>query len=330
MKVGNFFVFGFHGYQLPRWVIDFEKRFGLGGVIFFDYYCQTKKYENNIESPEQVRKLCASVHALASRPLIFVDQEGGKVRRLKQEKGFVPYPSQTQYNKLTRSEKESASRASFHELKELGFDYNLAPVIDINFNPENSDIGKVERSYSSKSEDIRENVGIVAAAAQEAGLKLCLKHYPGVGGSKQNAHHELTDLSDSLTAEQEELFYELAPKIPGKTVLVSHGIIRQWEPGTPMTMSQVGLGRLRARVPDALLISDDMQMQGLQLKYGSKEGSLLGLRAGLDLVLIGNNMLNQEAESVGYAEHVANAAEHDGAFRARLLEAEKRIQSRKS
>lgn len=330
MKVGNFFVFGFHGYELPRWVVEFEKKYGLGGVIFFDYYCQTKKFENNIESPEQVRRLCRSVHALESRPLIFIDQEGGRVRRLKQEKGFQPYPSQFQYNKLPREEKIAASRLAFRELKELGIDYNLAPVIDLNFNPENSDIGKVERSYSDKPEEIRENVRIVADAAKEAGIKLCLKHFPGVGGSKHNAHHELTDLSDSLTPEQEQLFYDLAPIIPGKTVLVSHGIMRQWEPGIPMTMSKVGIGRMRARVPDALLISDDLQMQGLQLKFGSKVASVNGLTAGLDLILIGNNMLNQEAESFAYAEYVTEAVEKGGELRERLAEADRRIASRKS
>jgi beta-N-acetylhexosaminidase len=91
---------GFFGSTLPKWIKDFESKYGLGGVILFDYYVQTKKYENNIFSLEQLKELCSEIKALPSSPLIFIDQEGGKVRRLKSKLGFEELPSAKSFNLL--------------------------------------------------------------------------------------------------------------------------------------------------------------------------------------------------------------------------------------
>ena len=115
------------------------------------------------------------------------------------------------------------------------------------------------------------------------------------------------DISDSLRAEQEELFYRLSPKMFGDAVLVSHAIVRQWDADNPTTLSPAGLGRLRARLPETLLISDDMQMQGLQKALGTKQASLRSLKAGMDMLCIGNNLFDQEQEMAGIAEMVEQA-----------------------
>jgi beta-N-acetylhexosaminidase len=101
LRAGERFVLGFKGQRVPEWLADFARRFGLGGVILFDYDATAKRYGNNVTSPEQVRELCAALAALPSSPLIFVDQEGGKVRRLKEELGFRPLPSAEAFNRLT-------------------------------------------------------------------------------------------------------------------------------------------------------------------------------------------------------------------------------------
>ena len=74
-----------------------------------------------------------------------------------------------------------------------------------------------------------------------------------------------------------------------------------------MTLSAAGLGRLRHRLPDTLLITDDMQMQGLQKALGTREASLQSLRAGIDMLCIGNNLFDQEQEMTGLAESVGRA-----------------------
>lgn len=105
---------------IPDWVAAFASRHGLGGIILFDYDCQTGKYDNNIESPEQVRDLCTAIHGLPSRPMVFIDQDSGLVRRLKLERGFSPLPRAKDFNGLPAQEKERLLTTGYPELKALG------------------------------------------------------------------------------------------------------------------------------------------------------------------------------------------------------------------
>src|ERR1700712_4854462 len=104
MQIGELFILGFFGKTIPAWLREFAERYGLGGVILFDYSWQTQKYDNNIESPEQVRRLCSEISRLPSSPMVFIDQEGGLVRRLKDSRGFKPLPSAREFNHLTSKE----------------------------------------------------------------------------------------------------------------------------------------------------------------------------------------------------------------------------------
>jgi beta-N-acetylhexosaminidase len=140
--------------------------------------------------------------------------------------------------------------------------------------------------------------------AREARVGLCLKHFPGIGGARVDSHQEFMDISDALHPEQEALFYSLAPKMFGNAVLVSHAIVRQWDERNPATLSPAAIGRLRERLPDTLLITDDMQMQGLQKALGTREASLQSLRAGMDMLCIGNNLFDQEHEMAGMADAI--------------------------
>jgi len=303
MNIGELFILGFFGKTIPEWLKAFAATYGLGGVILFAYSCQTQKYDNNIESPEQVQRLCAEIAALPSRPMVFIDQEGGLVRRLKEGRGFAPLPSAKEFNLLGPNQKRSILTASFAEMRRLGIHYDFAPVIDVDYNPENPNIGRIKRSYSRDIAEVKANALLINEVAREQRLGLCLKHFPGIGGALVDSHQEFMDISDTLRDEQEALFYSLAPQMFGDAVLVSHAIARQWDK-RPMTLSAAGLSRLRTRLPDTLLITDDMQMQGLQKALGTREASLQSLKAGMDMLCIGNNLFDQEQEMAAVAEYV--------------------------
>ena len=305
LRVGELFVLGFRGLEIPAWLREFERDHGLGGVILFDYNVQTKSYDNNVQSPEQVRALCRELSKMPSAPLIMVDQEGGKVRRLKEKLGFAPLPSAKAFNQLSPKDKKRLATASFQEIRELGFHYNLAPVVDLDLNPANPDIGAVERSFSVNPDEVRKDVAVTVEAARAAGLGLCLKHFPGLGGATVNSHEELTDLSGLVPEEQLELFYELGRDLPGHAVLVSHGILREWDPRHPVSMSPAGIRRLREKLPEALLLSDDIQMLGLQKMLPSRQACVQGIRAGLDMIVIGNNMMAEDGFCLDHAKHLA-------------------------
>ena len=304
MPIGELFILGFFGKTVPVWLKEFARHYGLGGVILFDYSCQTRQYDNNIESPEQVRDLCAEISALPSAPMVFIDQEGGLVRRLKESRGFAPLPSAKEFNHLAPDQKRAILAASFAEMRRLGIHYDFAPVIDVDYNPDNPNIGRIKRSYSADITEVEANALLASEVAQAQRIGLCLKHFPGIGSAVVDSHQEFMDISDALREEQEELFCALAPRMFGDAVLISHAIVRQWDSVNPMTLSAAGLGRLRARLPDTLLITDDMQMQGLQKALGTREASLQSLKAGMDMLCIGNNLFDQEQEMAGIAEYV--------------------------
>jgi beta-N-acetylhexosaminidase len=304
MRVGELFILGFFGKVVPAWLRAFAGRYGLGGVILFDYSCRTRQYDNNIDAPEQVRRLCGEISALPSQPMVFIDQEGGLVRRLKEGRGFRPLPSAKEFNALPPAEKRNILAASFTELRQLGIHYNFAPVIDVDYNPDNPNIGKIKRAFSADIAEVEANALLVNEVAREARIGLCLKHFPGIGGASVDSHQEFMDISEALRPEQEELFYRLSPGMFGDAVLVSHAIVRQWDAANPLTLSEAGLGRLRRRLPDTLLISDDMQMQGLQKALGTEAASLQALKAGIDMLCIGNNLLDQEQEMAAIAETI--------------------------
>ena len=306
-QIGQLLIAGFDGHALPVELRSLAREFGLGGVILFDYSCQTQKYDNNIESPEQLSGLCEEIARLPSGPMVFIDQEGGLVRRLKESRGFAPLPSAKEFNHLARDRKRAILTASFAEMRRLGIHYDFAPVIDVDYNPENPNIGRIKRSFSADIVEVEANALLASEVARAQRIGLCLKHFPGIGGAVVDSHQEFMDISDALRDEQEELFYSLAPKMFGDAVLVSHAIVNQWDKDRPMTLSAAGLGRLRERLPDTLLITDDMQMQGLQKALGTREASLQSLRAGIDMLCIGNNLFDQEQEMAGIAEYVGES-----------------------
>ena len=183
MPIGELFILGFFGKTVPVWLKQFAARYGLGGVILFDYSCRTQKYDNNIESPEQVQRLCAEIAALPSGPMVFIDQEGGLVRRLKEGRGFAPLPSAKDFNHLAPDQKRQILTASFAEMRRLGIHYDFAPVIDVDYNPDNPNIGRIKRSYSADIAEVEANALLVDEVARAKRVGLCLKHFPGIGGA---------------------------------------------------------------------------------------------------------------------------------------------------
>lgn len=319
---------GFRGLALPSWVRGFAAELGLGGLILFDRDVQLGGVRN-VESPAQLRALCAEIHALPGRPLVFVDQEGGRVRRLKAAAGFRELPSARAFAALPPAEAQRLARESCAEMRALGIDFDLAPVVDLDTNPDNPNIGKLERAYSADPREVRRCARLLGDAARAAGLGLCVKHYPGLGGARTDSHVALTDLSGLVSAEQERLFFELGAELPGRAALLSHGFVREWDAERPCSISPLAVARLRAAWPDALLITDDLQMQGLQGATGTVDAVLRALDAGVDVVCIGNNLLAQADECVAAAREVRALAARDANFAGKLAASRERIAARK-
>lgn len=328
-RVGEHFMLGFRGLSLPDWLREFAREFGLGGVILFDRDLELGGIRN-VESPAQVRALCGEVHALPGRPLVFVDQEGGRVRRLKAAAGFAELPSARAFAALPEDEARGLAAASCAEMKSLGIDFDLAPVVDLDTNPDNPNIGKIERSYSPDAREVARCSRIFGDAARAVGLGLCVKHFPGLGGARTDSHLALTDLTGLVTADQEDLFYTLVAELPGAAALFSHGFVGEWDANFPVSISPTAVARFRAQRPDALLITDDLQMQGLQGASTTDAAVACALEAGLDLLCIGNNLLAQSGECLEIAGRLRERALGDVSLAARLARSRARIAERKA
>jgi beta-N-acetylhexosaminidase len=328
-RFGELFVLGFRGTSLADWVRRFETEFGLGGVILFDVDVEKKGILRNIEDPTQLRTLCAEIHQLPSSPLIFIDQEGGSVCRLKSERGFAPLPSAAEFNRLPEPTRFALVQESYAEMAEIGINFNLAPVVDLNTNPRNPAIGALGRSYSDDPEEVRRNLAILGKAAREAGLGLCLKHFPGLGGATSDTHDELTDITGLVADGQLRLFTDCWAALPGRAILLSHGILRNWDRENPVSVSEAAVGSLRASAESALLITDDLQMQGMQLRYGTVEAALHAVRAGVDLLCIANNERAREAEGFEAVREIARRATSDPTLYENASRATGRVRARK-
>lgn len=329
LMIGELFIVGFYGKSIPQWVKDFATQYGIGGVVLFDYSCQIKCYENNIGSPEEVHQLCQEIHELPTSPLVFIDQEGGLVSRFKENKGFAPLPSQHQINLMQHEDKYKILMTSYKEMQWLGVNYNFAPVIDINYNPNNPSIGLRERSYSEDICNVVANTLLVDEVAKKCHIGLCLKHFPGIGGAEVDSHNQIMDLSHGLVLEQENLFYELAPKVNGNALLVSHAIINQWDKNLPITTSLSAIKRLRDRLPHTLIISDDMQMEGLQKFMSTQDAAYSALAAGTDMVCVGNNLLNEESNMLTIAQYCVTLLSNNHLLKAQVQKSIDRVRDRK-
>ena len=231
--------------------------------------------------------------------------------------------------RLEESRRREILFRSFREIRNLGFDYNLAPSIDVNSNPSNPDIGAIGRSYSADINVVRGNAEIAANAAKQSGLGLCLKHYPGLGGAQVNSHLDLTDLSDAIDQAQLELFFSLGRTLPGQAVLISHGIVRQWDPRSPISMSHAALSEARRHLPNALFISDDLQMQGLQKQLDTMSACSIGFAAGLDMLCVGNNLMQEDSKLLEIAANLEKEVTSKEALQQRFDDAYSRISDRK-
>ena len=186
----------------------------IGGVILFDYHCQHKTFNKNIESPKQVLHLnrhlqCYSTAAnrdfsRANLPLfISVDYEGGHVNRLQPRYGFNECLSPQQVNNLSDSDAKKQAEAMATTLKKAEFNLNFAPSLDLNMNPNNPVIGALKRSYSRNPDDVIKQARIMANALKKQGILAAFKHFPGHGSSDSDSHLGFVDVTE--TWQQQEL-----------------------------------------------------------------------------------------------------------------------------
>ena len=295
-KIGQLLLVGFRGLDVDeRSPIVRDIRAGcVGGVILFDRDVALKSDRRNIRSPAQVRKLIAALQRAAPMPLLVaVDQEGGKVARLKKKHGFPETVSAQSLGEiddpaLTRRHADVTADA----LAAAGFNLNFAPVVDLDTHFDNPIIGKLKRSYSPDPALVVRHARAVVEAHHEHGVACCLKHFPGHGSSRFDSHLGLTDVSATWQPAEMEPFRALIAAGLADAVMTAHIFNRHLDPEFPATLSRATIeGLLRQQLGfKGVVVSDDLDMRAIANEYDRKRALELALNAGNDILLIANNL----------------------------------------
>lgn len=292
LKLGQMILIGINdrtGLQPSDPLVAELQRGKIGGVVLF---------EKNIArtgSADSLRKLTHALQQYAASPLLIsIDEEGGKVHRLKEKYGFFPVPSAAYLGRL-----DNADTTLFYHRKlaallaSLGINFNYAPSLDLAVNPANTVIVRNERSFGRAPGLVARQAALCIQAHHENGVKTIVKHFPGHGSSNADSHLGLVDVTQTWQLE-ELLPYDtlLRSRIPD-AVMTAHIINRRWDPDLlPATLSEKTVtGLLRNLLGfQGVVFSDDLQMQAISDHYGLENAIRLAVNAGVDVLLFANTL----------------------------------------
>lgn len=311
---GRVLVAGYPSGDPPASLVRALAEDALGGVILFK--------RNLVDGPAgaaaQIRALAVGS---ARTPLVAVDQEGGRVQRLRAPLLELP-PMRALGARDDVALTRRAARALGRQLAAIGINVDLAPVLDVDTNPNNPVIG--DRSFGADPHLVARHGVAFARGLADAGLLACGKHFPGHGDTEKDSHFDLPALAHDLARlEAVELVPFRAAVGEVGAVMTAHIVFRALDPDRPATLSRrVIAGLLRERLGyRGLVVSDDLEMKAIADHYAIGEAVVGAIRAGCDLLLICAQVeLVDEARAALAAE-----AARDAAFATRLAEAIARV-----
>lgn len=295
-KLAQMVLVGFRGTVLEPYnpIVADIRDCGIGGVVLFSYDVALQSSVRNVESPAQIAALDAALAGLAAEPLLIaVDQEGGKVARFNATHGFPPTASAQALGEQNDPAVTYAAAAQLADtLKAAGIRHNFAPVVDVNTNPDNPVIGALGRSFSADPAIVTEQAAAFIRAHRDRGITTTLKHFPGHGSSRSDSHLGFVDVTDTWQPLELAPYRDLIAQGLADAVMTAHVYNAQLDPDTVATLSQpIITGILREQLGfDGVVFSDDMQMNAIAANYGFEEAIVGAVRAGVDVIAVGNNL----------------------------------------
>ncbi|WP_339844609.1 beta-N-acetylhexosaminidase [Paenibacillus sp. FSL W7-1088] len=291
-RVGQLFMCGFHGQHADEQINQLIHDYHVGGVIYF---------RRNVESVDQLKRLSADLQAIAAEAgdlplMISVDQEGGMVARIDQE-GVTQVPGNMALGATGNPDYTlECAQILGHELKSIGIDMNLAPVLDVNNNVLNPVIGV--RSYGENAESVAAHGAAAIKGYQSRGVAATAKHFPGHGDTAVDSHLGMVTVPhDRNRLDQVELLpFHRAIEAGVDAIMTAHVIFPAIEPEPiPATLSRKVLtGLLREEMGfDGIIITDCLEMHAIAKPYGVAEAAVLAVEAGADLILVSHTLQDQ-------------------------------------
>ena len=301
--IGHMLIVGFdESYVKPTsQIVTDMQQYDLGGVILFDRFYNDKKRAKNILSPYQLKKLTQHLKYFSKQPLfIAVDQEGGKVARLKPKYGFLKIPSANAVSCLPLNKAEEIYNAQAQMLEDAGINVNFAPVVDLSINPDNKVIVGLERSYGSDPQQVAKYAQTMIDAQTKHNIISVLKHFPGHGSSLGDSHKGFVDITNTWSQKELEPYAILINKHKADAIMTAHVFNANLDSKYPATLSyKINTELLRNTMHfHGVIISDDMQMKAISANYSLKDAVTLALNSGVDILLFGNQLAHNSVKEI--------------------------------
>jgi len=251
--------------------------------------CGVILFARNIEHPKQVQALCAAIRKERADLLLAVDQEGGRVQRLRE--GFVRLPSMRRLAECGAKAVELSQQCGFlmaSEVLAVGLDFSFAPVLDLDYGTSEV-IG--DRAFAASPEQVTQLAGAFIRGMNEAGMAACGKHFPGHGYVQADSHlalpvdtRSLEQIRKSCLQPFIQLSSKLAAVMPAHVVYSEvdsqpAGFSRRW-------LQDILCGELKF---NGLIFSDDLCMQGAACAGDYRARTEAALEAGCDVALVCND-----------------------------------------
>lgn len=269
----------------------------------------------NVGSPDETRALLQELHSLTTIPLLItIDQEGGMVNRLGAP--FHQFPGNMALGAVAtglglhvaEELAERQARQQAREIRAIGLNWNFAPVLDVNNNPDNPIIGV--RSYGASQELVARLGGAAIRGYQSAGVMACGKHFPGHGNTAVDSHLALPAIQGNRERLDE---IELPPFIAAiatgaGSIMTTHILFPALDVDRPATLSPAIItGLLRGKLGyDGLVITDCLEMNAIANSVGTPRGAVEALKAGADVALICHTLETQRAAVTEIVKAVEN------------------------
>mgnify|MGYP000212258599 CR=1 FL=1 len=283
-EIGQLFIMGMPGPDLDKETEYLIREDRIGGIILFS---------RNIEGPLQLAALCRDLQRAALKrqelPLFLaVDQEGGRVARLKEP--FTGFPGNAALGMDEEPVKKAVEFATVtaREMKLVGLNMNLAPVVDVQRGEMDKHLEG--RSFGEDPKRVALLGRTVVKHLQKNGIMAVAKHFPGLGRADVDPHFLLPTINISLEELERVNFPPFAAAVRAGVcgMMTSHALYPALDPERPATLSPIVLTEvLREKMGfKGLTITDDLEMGAIAAKWSVAEGALQSFQAGADILLI--------------------------------------------
>ena len=300
---GQRLMVGFEGKQLNRYLEFLIRDLKVGGVILFS---------QNVETPDQIQKLCSAVQESAGRngqpPLIIaIDQEGGQVARLKAP--FTQFPGNAAMADV--DDAVYFARTTAAELARAGINMNLAPVMDVA--PEDITSIMAGRSFGRDPRWVSKLGLTIISHLQQNSIMAVAKHFPGIGRTIADSHIDLPSCECELAELESCDLIPFADSIRQNVagIMLSHVIYKNIDPRWPASLSRrIALDLLRKRMQfSGVSMTDDLDMGAIDRHFDIETAIRRILKADIDMTLICHQGPNIETAFKEILKHLRGSRE---------------------